>query len=228
MTAASDTTSGVWDRVFSVYWPIGLAVLVIVWGLVAFLVIRYRARGAADEIPQGTDEKTPVEVAYAVVLAFIAAFLIWFTLNANSDLNAQFNQPAAVQVKVTGSRWNWRFEYPKLGVVEQGTRDGFPTLTVPAGEPVDFRAISLDVIHSFWIPDERFKRDVFPHRHTTWQMTFDTPEVLAGAGHCAEFCGLHHAEMRFNVRVLPPNEFDAWAHRHEVSKAAGRGSGVAT
>jgi cytochrome c oxidase subunit 2 len=207
-----DTTVEVWNRIFEVYWPIGLGVLLIVTVLVVAFVLRWRARpGDEDEFPGGTDEKTPVEVVYAIGLALLAAFLLALTLDGNSDLEAKFDQPADVRVEVTGARWNWRFVYPDLGIVEQGTRDRIPTLKVPAGEPVAFTGTSIDVIHSFWIPDERFKRDVFPHRDTTWQMTFPEVRFESGAGRCAEFCGLRHSDMRFNVDVVSPAEFDSWA-----------------
>lgn len=207
-----NTTIDVWDRIFNVYWPIGLGVLVVIAVLVVAFVLRWRARpGDEDEFPGGTDEKTPLEAAYAVVLILVAAFLLIVTLGGNSDLEAKFDQPADVHVDVTGARWNWRFAYPDLGIVEQGTRDRIPTLKVPAGEPVDFTGTSVDVIHSFWIPDERFKRDVFPYRSTNWQMTFPEERFEAGEGRCAEFCGLRHSDMRFNVDVVSPEEFDAWA-----------------
>lgn len=211
----TDSTNDAWDRVLGVYGPIAIGVFVVVVVLLVFIVIRWRARGrdGREEFAGGTDERNPVEIAYAIVLGLVAAGLLTLTLTTNDDLQAQFDSGADVHVDVTGARWNWRFEYPGLGVVEQGTRERIPTLTVPAGEPVDFTGTSIDVIHSFWIPDERFKRDVFPERVTDWQMTFDEPGFMSGVGRCAEFCGLRHSEMRFNVDVLSPERFDAWARR---------------
>jgi cytochrome c oxidase subunit II len=208
----SDTTNGVWDRVFDVYAPLALGVFVLIASSLVFILIRWRARGR-DEFPGGRDERNPVEIAYAVLLIVVATGLIVLTLTANDDLEAQFDSGADISVDVTGARWNWRFEYPDLGIVDQGTREHIPTLTVPAGEPIDFTGTSVDVIHSFWIPDERFKRDVFAQRETDWQMTFDEEGFMSGVGRCAEFCGLRHSDMRFNVDVLSPEAFDAWARR---------------
>jgi cytochrome c oxidase subunit 2 len=216
-----DTTVDVWNRIFDIYWPIGLGVFVLITILVVAFVLRWRIRpGDPDEFPGGTDEKTPLEAAYATLLILIAAFLLVVTLGGNSDLEAQFKQPAAVHVKVIGARWNWRFEYPDLGIVSQGTRDKYATLTVPEGEPVDFDGTSIDVMHSFWIPEQRFKRDVFPYRETAWQLTFPEAGSYLSEGRCAEFCGLRHSEMRFNVDVLPADEFDAWAQRTGKGGAA--------
>lgn len=208
----NDSTTGVWDRVLDLYLPLAGGVFVVVTVLLVFFLIRWRARGR-DEFPGGTDERNPVEIVYAAVLTLVAAGLIVFTLTANDDLGAQFESGADVHVDVTGARWNWRFEYPDLGIVEQGTRERIPTLTVPAGQPVDFTGTSVDVIHSFWIPDERFKRDVFPKRETDWQMTFDDQGFMSGVGRCAEYCGLRHSDMRFNVDVVSPDAFDTWARR---------------
>ncbi len=157
----TDTTDEAWNRVLGVYGPIAIGVFVIVILSLGFIVLRWRARGR-EEFPGGTDERNPVEITYAAVLALVAAGLIALTLTTNDDLEAQFDSPAAVHVDVTGAQWNWRFVYPELGAVEQGTRARIPTLTVPAGEPVDFTGNSIDVIHSFWIPGRALQARCLP------------------------------------------------------------------
>jgi cytochrome c oxidase subunit 2 len=152
-------------------------------------------------------------MTYAAVLAAVAAFLLYITFTRNDDLQADFRQPTRWKVDVTASRWEWRFDYPGTGAVVQGAGSRIPTLYVPAGQPVDFRATSLDVQHAFWVPSERFKRDIFPERTTTWQMTFDGPGFHEAAGACAEFCGLRHSNMVFNVDVLTPRLFRSWLRR---------------
>jgi cytochrome c oxidase subunit 2 len=200
-----------YGSLFDVYWPIGLAVFVVICLLVVFCVLRFRSRG--DEIPRGRDESLPLELAYAALLTAIAALLLYFTFSRNDRLQAEFHRPTRWKVDVTASRWEWRFEYPGSGAVVQGAGGRIPTLYVPAGQPVDFRATSLDVQHAFWVPSERFKRDVFPLRTTSWQMTFDAPGFQEAAGACAEFCGLRHSNMEFNVDVLPPRLFESWLRR---------------
>ena len=90
-----------------------------------------------------------------------------------------------------------------------GSADHEPMLVVPAHTQIEFSARATDVIHSFWIPSERFKRDAFPDRTTRFDLVFE--HVGETVGHCAEFCGLRHADMNFNVRVLSPADFRAWA-----------------
>jgi len=203
-----DTRNQFFD-VWNVYWPIALAVFLVVLGAVVFLGLRYRSR--SREIPRGKDESTPVEIGYALVLACIAAFLVFLTFSrmpGSEDANAT-GKP--VDIRVTAARWNWRFEYPGLGFVEQGTRQHIPVLRVPVDTEIEFTGSSLDVIHSFFVPEERFKRDVFPSQHTRWEMVFDAPGNHVGGGECAEFCGLEHSNMNFDVLAMPRPEFARWA-----------------
>jgi cytochrome c oxidase subunit 2 len=113
-----------------------------------------------------------------------------------------------VRIEITAFQWQWRFHYAGTKVTVIGGPDSEPVLTVPAGEVVRFTGTSDDVIHSFWVPDERFKRDLFPNRTTTFDLVFD--HLGTHPGHCAEFCGLRHADMNFRVRVLSPADFRAW------------------
>ncbi len=112
-----------------------------------------------------------------------------------------------LRVAITGFQWQWRFDYDN-GASVLGTRDTLPTLVVPVDTLVRFTARSDDVIHSFWIPSERFKRDVFPYRTTTFDLVFDHEGTLLG--HCAEFCGLRHSNMDFYVRVVSADAFRSW------------------
>jgi cytochrome c oxidase subunit 2 len=92
-----------------------------------------------------------------------------------------------------------------------GSEQVVPELVLPAGSSVEFQLTSLDVIHSFWIPGFRFKRDVFPGETTSFQVDVsERTGIFENTGVCAEFCGLDHHEMRFSVRIVTPEEFDRW------------------
>lgn len=203
-----DTRNQFFD-VWNVYWPIALAVFLVILGLVVFLALRYRSR--SREIPQGRDENQPLEIGYAIGLACVAAFLVFLTFSHMPGSEDKSASGRPVDVRVTAARWNWRFEYPELGIVEQGTKEHVPVLRVPVDTKVEFTGSSLDVIHSFWIPEQRFKRDVFPDQHTRWEMVFDNLVNSPGGGECAEFCGLEHSDMIFDVLVMPRPAFERWA-----------------
>ena len=82
---------------------------------------------------------------------------------------------------------------------------------VPTGRTVDLRMTTGDVVHSFWTPQLAGKRDVFPGDDTSFQVDVGTTTgSWPDTGVCAEFCGLDHAYMRFDVTVLTPADFDAW------------------
>jgi cytochrome c oxidase subunit 2 len=202
-----DTRNQFFD-VWNVYWPIALAVFLIIAGTLVFLVLRYRSR--SQEIPQGKDENQPLEIGYAIGLACVAAFLVALTFSrmpGSEDKNAT-GKPVAI--RVTAARWDWRFEYPESGYVEQGSKQHVPVLRVPVDAKVEFTGTSLDVIHSFFIPAERFKRDVFPGQEGRWEMVFETAGNDPGGGECAEFCGLEHSNMNFDVLVMPQAAFERW------------------
>jgi cytochrome c oxidase subunit 2 len=134
--------------------------------------------------------------------------LLAFTFTTETDVDRV--AAARVQIAVTASQWGWRFDYGG-GRAVVGNDRTLPVLVVPAGEPVGFRLMSRDVIHAFWVPELRFKRDAFPRRTTRFDLVFAKPGSYAGS--CAEFCGLHHADMRFGVRAVSRDEFDRWLER---------------
>lgn len=177
--------------------------------LIGWVVIRYRSR--SDTLPRGRD-KSHAEEVYALGLVLIAGALVFLTFNTMSDLEASpADGPPPLEVDVTAARWNWRFTYPELGVTQVGSGTEIPTLVVPAETPVRFDITSLDVIHSFFIPMLRFKRDAFPGRVNTVELVFQDVGFHRGGGECAEYCGLRHSYMDFDVEVMQPDDFDAWA-----------------
>lgn len=95
-----------------------------------------------------------------------------------------------------------------------GTSDEIPVLVLPAGKRIEFEQASADVIHSFWVPEFLFKRDVFPepkanNSDNVWQVS-EITKTGAFVGRCAEMCGTYHAMMNFEVRVVSPEDFKAY------------------
>jgi cytochrome c oxidase subunit 2 len=202
--AIADTRSQFGD-LFSVYEWLMIVVAAIVFGLVLFVVIRYRRRD--DEYPRVKDRRTVLESVYAVLLTAIAIALVSFTFRTEDKVDAVAST-GGLRVNVVAFQWQWRFSYPHSGKIVLGTTERPPTLVLPVGTTVRFDGVSRDVIHSFWIPAARFKRDEFPKRHTQFNLSFDRAGTYIGR--CAEFCGLHHADMDFFVRVVPRDKFERW------------------
>jgi cytochrome c oxidase subunit 2 len=106
------------------------------------------------------------------------------------------------RIEVHAERWRWRFTYPEHGsVVSEGV------LHLPAARPVDLVITSSDLIHSLWIPRLGGKMDAIPGRTNVLRLQADTPGAYAGQ--CAEFCGVGHTTMRFDVVVHPAAQFAA-------------------
>ncbi len=208
------------SELFDIYWPIGVAVYLVILALVLFVVLRFRS--SSREFPKGKDKRTHVELAYAGFIGLIAAALLYFTYNTLSDIDvAAEGKSGRLDIEVTAAKWTWRFDYPGQGVAQVGTESRPATLVVPEDTPVRFRMTSTDVIHAFWIPGRRFKRDAFPGRVTTFTLTFPQKGFERRAGECNQFCGLLHSYMEFNVRVLSGEEFGRWARR---ARAGGAGA----
>ncbi len=198
-------TRKTYDWVFGIYVPIGLGVIVLFSTLIVGAVWLYRHNPRASR----RHEANALEAGYALLLTCVAGFLLYVTFTAEHRVDtAPARERPAVTIDVTGSRWEWSFRYPGHGIVHESGAVGHQPLVVPVDEPVRMRITSQDVIHSFWIPQLRFKRDAIPG--STQSVTLDFDRTGRFSGSCAEFCGLLHADMVFGVDVLPAHRFDAW------------------
>lgn len=119
----------------------------------------------------------------------------------------------AIEIKVTGQRWLWTFDYPD-GQTSAGE------LVVPADRPVKLLMSSTDVIHSFYVPAFRLKKDVLPNRYTV--LWFEAAGVGNYELYCAEYCGQGHSQMLGNVRVLSEREFQDWLEKGEQETTGGQ------
>lgn len=203
-------------------WIASLVVGVFVWGLIGWVVVRYRRRHP-DEVPVQTRYNLPIELLYTLVPFLIIAVLFFFTVKAQDTVNEKVDEPDIV-VNVIGQKWSWTFNYmaeddPTINDVvhETGTIEESPDLYLPVNKTVRFNLASADVIHSFWIPNFYYKLDVIPGHPNS----FDVTPTVKGEylGKCAEFCGTYHAAMLFNVHVV--DEADYYAHLAEL-KAQGQ------
>jgi cytochrome c oxidase subunit II len=210
------STRGEYADLSTLYLIAGCAVFV----LVATLVVVIAFRGARrSRSPSGRTEWPRVEGSLAALLAITAAALVVVTFRTDARTTDAGGGQSAVRVNVVAAKWHWRFRYPDLGIAEQGTDEHVPTLVVPRDRRVEFRGRSIDVIHGFWIPSEKFQRELFNDRVSRWSMSFQKGDAGGNSGECSFFCGLRHAQMRFRVRVLDPADFERWA-RERRSRAA--------
>lgn len=201
-------TRAEYQHVFDIYVPIAIGVFSVIVVAVLFAVLRYRRR--PPSAAARWHEHNPLEGAYAVVLVFVAAFLLYVTFSAEHQVDTvSAHERQSLTIDVTASKWEWTFGYPAYGITRRSGVVGDQPLVVPTNQPVRFVLRSADVIHSFFIPQLRFKRDLIPGRAEYVTLDFDRAGRFSGQ--CAEFCGLRHADMVFPVRALRAGAFAAWS-----------------
>lgn len=205
-----DPASEQGERVMDLWNPAvvaALAVGALVWTLIVWSVIRYRRRG--DTLPPQLEEHIPIEIVYTAVPIAIVVVLFAFGTLAQRDVTERVAQPDEV-VTVTGFQWSWRFTYDERDVVVSGDGAGTagPELVLPVGRTTRLRLESVDVAHSFWVPRFLTKRDLIPGIENEIDVT--PTEEGTHVGRCAEFCGLDHWRMNFQVRVVSVEEYEAW------------------
>ncbi|NMH59386.1 cytochrome c oxidase subunit II [Alteromonas sp. MYP5] len=118
----------------------------------------------------------------------------------------------AIKVEVHAKQWLWEVHYPAQNIQLQDK------IVIPAGVPIDIHVSSEDVIHSFWVPRLGGKMDAIPGRTNVLRLLGDKPGTYGGQ--CAEYCGLAHTKMKFEVSVLAEREFSLWVSQQQKEQAS--------
>jgi cytochrome c oxidase subunit II len=199
-------------------WIAGFGVGVVIWGLILWAVIFHRKRG--DRLPPQVRYNLPIEILCTVVPFVLIAFLFYFTATDENYVDKLAPNPQVV-VNVLGFQWSWQFNYPQYGVTNVGNMYGegpLPVLEVPKGEVIQFNLTSADVDHAFWVPEFLFKRDVIPGHPNHFQVTVTQTGTFIG--HCSELCGLYHSRMLFTLKVVTPQQFQAYMLAEQAAQTS--------
>jgi len=199
-------------QLYTVIMILALPVFIGVEALLIWCVVRYRKRVDDDAPPAHSVGGNRSLAIFFAIPALIVAIL--FPFGEQTLMKVQATATPLVQIHVEGFQWEWTFLYLNEGIFVSGktatdTEPEQPAqMYLPVDEAVQIDLTSRDVIHSFFVPDLLFKRDAIPGRDTSF--TF-TPTVL-GVFHaqCAEFCGLWHSHMTFDVHVVSSADYQAW------------------
>jgi cytochrome c oxidase subunit II len=201
---------GLWQGTFIV----ALFVAALVWGLILFAVIRYRHRN--DELPPQTQYIVKLELFYTAVPVVIVAVLFGFSWRTQNEVDALTRHPA-VTIDVKGFQWQWQFHYRDEDVTVTGIPEKEPTMVLPVDRTTRLILTSPDVIHSFFVPDFLFKRDVIPG--VTNKVDLTPRDKGTYSGKCAEFCGLDHARMTFAVKAVSMADYRAWIAEQQATQS---------
>ncbi|HEX4021545.1 MAG TPA: cytochrome c oxidase subunit II [Acidobacteriaceae bacterium] len=193
------------------------SIFVVVGGLLAFAVIRYRQKPGEElaEPPQvyGSNQ---IELAWTVIPVLIVVVLFLVTARVIFGVQDAPHPANALDVTVVGHQFWWEFRYPKQGFVTANE------LHIPASNPKDpqptfLTLVSADVDHSFWVPKLGGKTDLIPN-HVN-QMWLDPSQPGVYLGQCGQFCGAEHAKMLLRVYVDTPKDFAAWVRGQQQPAA---------
>jgi cytochrome c oxidase subunit 2 len=206
-TQASTFAADVDGLFYFIFW-VSAAFFVLIAGLMFAFMILYRRRNAGDEAVAQITHNTPLEIAWSVLPGILLVLMFWWGFKTFLDMRAV---PAnAYEVQVRGVKWAWEFDYP-------GGLVGLSELHIPQGRPVRLVMSSDNVLHSFYIPAFRAKRDVVPGRINDMWFQADKPGTYRVF--CTEYCGQGHSNMITSVTVHPPGEFERWLETADPVKA---------
>lgn len=224
--------SGV-DGVFFYIFYVSAIFFAILMGLMVYFGFKYRRiKGQAAE--PSASHNTMLELAWSVIPTILMAVMFYWGFKEYVVMRVPPGD--AMEVYVTAKRWSWNLEYPNgAGSLETVSKSqegrmlagvDAPVFVLPVNKPIKFVMTSEDVIHSFYIPELRMKRDIFPNRYTTvwaepteithrWdpELKHGVPVRESGKGlylFCTEYCGDQHSQMLAEVQVMSDGDFRAW------------------
>ncbi|MFA5607216.1 MAG: cytochrome c oxidase subunit II [Leucobacter sp.] len=214
---ATDLTDGI-TGLWVTSWIVLLVVGVITWSLVIWATIVYRRRKGQTGLPVQLRYNMPIETFFTIVPVILVLGFFAFTAQEQSKIEARYENPENV-VEVYGKRWAWDFNYLNEDVYFSGvqvqtdengsaTPETMPVLYLPVDKTTEIRLETRDVIHSFWVVDFLYKKDMIPGQ--TNYMSFTPTKTGTFMGKCAELCGEYHSMMLFEVKVVDQAEYDAY------------------
>jgi cytochrome c oxidase subunit II len=193
-----------------------LMALVIIW--LGVSLVRFRARpGDTTEPPQVHGHRN-LELIWTVTPALVLAMVFVLVIQTMRTVDAA--EPGAQPLRVIGHQWWWEYDYPSAQVIAANE------LHVPVGSPLQISLESIDVIHSFHVPQFGWMQDTVPGKTNQMSVLVNRPGVYDGA--CNQYCGLQHAWMRIRVIAEPADQFNAWVQQQSqpVTPAGTRGEQV--
>jgi cytochrome c oxidase subunit 2 len=200
--------------------PVIIAISLLVLALIVYIVWRFNE--TANPVPSRRTHNGLLEITWTVLPALTLVVIAVPSFRLLAD---QLIIPAPdLTVKVTASQWHWNYGYPKseggfsfdsLYVEDKDLKPGQPRvitadheMVVPIGKVIEVDVTSQDVIHSFSMPSFGVKIDAIPGRlNKGW---FKAEHEGMFYGQCSNICGIDHAFMPINVRVVSQSDYEAW------------------
>lgn len=189
------------DQLLDVMIVLSAFVFSLVMVMLFYALWKFKAKPGDESDGEPIHGNTRLEIAWTLIPTVIVLFGAGYSWSVLNQIEEPADNP--ITIDVFSQQYAWSFGYPGKGnAYSQGE------LHVPLDRQVNFKMHAQDVIHSFWVPEWRIKKDNVPGITTTAIVTPDkvgTYQLI-----CTELCGFGHATMRANVVVEPPADFRKW------------------
>jgi cytochrome c oxidase subunit II len=210
--------------------PVIAVISIFVAGLLVWCVVRFNKK--SNPVAAKFTHNTTLEVVWTLIPVLILVFLSLFSFPLLYKAD-QVPQKVDLTIKVTGHQWYWSYEYPdqngisfdaNLLPADEAKTAGKPYLLgtdnavyVPVGKTVRLQLTASDVIHGYLVPAFGIQMDASPGR--LGEMWFKADKVGTYYGQCTQICGVKHAYMPIEVKVVTQPEFDAWVTSQQSADA---------
>ena len=199
LKAASDVAEHN-DKLFYILMWASAITFIVLTGFILFYLFKYRVTEKRQVADTQKADDLILEFSWTIIPTILVLFLFWFGFK--DFLSVSIPPTNAMEIHVTAKKWLWEFNYPETG------KKTINELTVPVGRAVKLIMASGDVLHSFYLPNFRVKRDLIPNRYTiTW---FEANRKGQFQVFCTEYCGDGHSNMGANLSVVSNEEFQEW------------------
>jgi cytochrome c oxidase subunit II len=199
---AASVQAGPIDRLFKIEFNVIYFLFSLIIGFIVYSILVFRRKKGDLTDAKHIEGNTRLEIIWTAIPLVMVIALAFMGGQGLAETLAPDVKP--LEIKVTGQQWTWRFEYPDFGIVSN-------ELVMPIDRQALLKLTSVDVIHSFWVPEFRVKQDALPGGKEFVRDLRVTPSVLGDYKvRCSELCGTRHSYMEAPVRVVSSAEFDAW------------------
>lgn len=188
------------DRMFRMEFIVIAFLFALIIVFMVYSIVVFRRKKGDDADAKHVEGNTRLEVIWTVIPL---AIVIYFAYVGSIALADTQKIQEAMEVNVIGQQWSWRFEYPEYGITTTELR-------LPVDEQALLHLSSVDVIHSFWVPEFRVKQDVLPGEDLVRDLRVTPTRAGDFTLRCAELCGLQHTYMTAPVVVMEQSDFEDW------------------
>lgn len=199
------------DHLFKLHiWVISFLFALII-GFMLYSIIVFRRKPGETGDGDHFEGHTGLEIIWTIVPLGIVLYFAF--LGSTALAETRRSDPQAIEIKVVGQQWSWRFDYTDYGF-------SATELVLPVNQQALLTLTSNDVIHSFWVPEFRVKQDALPGPGMERDLRVTPTQLGSYQVRCAELCGLEHAYMLADVKVVNQDNYDTWVSQQLASTSA--------